>query len=198
MTDQEDDSSRRQLMDLVGEPALLKREDVTLFRRLKREIENQIKPQNILDDMRVMDIANGIWESQRFRRHLVGLVDGERVRAVQHLILPFVGLDHEQARNLAKNYCSSDRKKQASAAQIVGGYGITDDQIEARAVVSNGRSFDALNRGIAARDTMRRTILKEIAREQRRAEKLQRKSKKSKTNGHARSEPKPTLPAKAS
>jgi hypothetical protein len=112
--------------------------------------------------------------------------------------MPFVDLDHEQAMDLANNYCSSDKKKQASAAQIVGGFGITEDQIEARAVVSHGRSFDALNRGIAARDTLRRTILKEIAREQRRAEKLQRKSKKSKTNGHARSEPKPTLPAKAS
>jgi hypothetical protein len=53
-------------MELLGEPALLKTEDTRLYWRLKREIEVLIKPENILDEMRVMDITNSVWESQRF------------------------------------------------------------------------------------------------------------------------------------
>src|SRR5258707_12307862 len=116
MTMQEDDSAPRHLMELLGEPALLKGEDAKLYRRLKREIEALIKPQNILDEMRVMDITNSVWESQRFRRYLVNIVEGERARALVHLAMPLVNLDHEKARGLAQYYYggTSDQKRLAA------------------------------------------------------------------------------------
>src|SRR5829696_4110123 len=115
MTKQEDDSAPRHLMELLGEPALLKTEDARLYWRLKREIELLIKPENILDEMRVMDITNSVWESQRFRRNLINIVDGERARALVHLVMPFLSLDHQKALGLAQYYygSSSDRKKLA-------------------------------------------------------------------------------------
>lgn len=186
MTNQEDESASPHLMELLGEPALLKREDATIFRRLKREIENHIKPQNILDEMRVMDITNSVWESQRFRRHLVSLVDGERAHALSRLLLPFLGRSLPAASDLAKNYCSNDENEKAAASKLVKQYGITDDHIEAQAVVLNSDSFNTLNRGIVARDTTRRTMLKEISREKRRAEKYQRRNKRSEHNDNQR------------
>jgi hypothetical protein len=182
MTMQEDDSAPRQLMELLGEPALLKSEDATLYRRLKREIEVLIKPENILDEMRVMDITNSVWESQRFRRHLVNIVEGERARALIHLVMPFVELDHEKASGVAQHYYGGDSSRKTLATKTLAQWGITDHQIEARAVVSNRDSVAILNRGISVREIMRKAILKEIARDKRRAEKSQRKSKKPEAN----------------
>lgn len=145
MTTQEDDSAPRHLTELLGEPALLKSEDARLYRHLKREIDALIKPENILDEMRVLDITNSVWESQRFRRHLVGLVEGERARALSHLVMPLVDLDHQKAFELANHYYAGTEKQKATAARTLAQFGISDDQIEARASVSNSYSFATLN-----------------------------------------------------
>jgi hypothetical protein len=184
MTMQEDDSAPRDLTALLGEPALLKSEDANLYQCLKLEVEAYVNPQNIVEQMRVMDITNSAWESHRFRRHLVGLVEGERARALSHLVMPLVDLDHQKAFELANHYYAGSEKQKAIAARTLAQFGITDDQIEARASVSNSYSFATLNRGISVRDTMRRAILKEIARDKRRAEKAQRKNVKQGANAN--------------
>jgi hypothetical protein len=74
------------------------------------------------------------------------------------LVIPFLSLDHQKALGLAQYYYGSSSDRMKLAAKTLAEWGITEDQTEAQAVVSNRDSVAALNRGIFARETMRRAI----------------------------------------
>jgi hypothetical protein len=62
------------LAAIFGKPALPPGESRDAYELLRSKVEELLQPENILDALRVQEITDAIWESQRFKRMSDGLI----------------------------------------------------------------------------------------------------------------------------
>jgi len=64
---------------------LLKGEDEELYAELREALKAHLDPQDLFDELDVQDLANNIWEGQRFQKHATELINAERLNAIKKL-----------------------------------------------------------------------------------------------------------------
>jgi hypothetical protein len=95
-------------LGLLPKPPLLSSESADEFDRIHAALENEIKPEGIIEYMYVGDISSILWEILRLRRCKVGIVNAGFRAALEHLLTQLLRvpgpLDHtvkDEAKGLA-------------------------------------------------------------------------------------------------
>jgi hypothetical protein len=162
-------------LDLIcGKSALLQGEDRKLYDRLYAQLYNEHLPNTFMERLRVREMTDAIWESMRFKRLGTKLIGTGYREALQVLVGPCVGYLTHKANDLARDYyCDSPKRRELAAAQL-DSYGITDDQIQAKALSMIGPDFSFLDRLAANRVSTRNALVKEHNKEQKRSNRSDR------------------------
>jgi hypothetical protein len=181
---------QKTLSAIFGKPDLPPGENRDTYQLLLSEVEDLLQPENILDALRVREITDAIWESQRFKRMSDGLI-GTGHRRTLELLLDDFGCSDREGTSIAIDYYGADPQRRQAAAARLKAYGITEDQIHAKALGRAAKDMDLFDRLITNRGITRRALLKEHERQQKRAAKTK--------PAHAATEPPPeqTEPVKA-
>ena len=181
---------QKTLSAIFGKPALPAGENHDAYQLLLWKVEEWLQPENILDALRVREFTDAIWESQRFKRMNDGLI-GTGHRRTLELLLDDFGCSNREGTSIANDYYGDDPQRRQAAAERLKAYGITDNQIHAKALGRAAKELDLFDRLITNRGITRRALLKEHERQQKRAAKTK--------PAHAATEPPPeqTEPAKA-
>jgi hypothetical protein len=150
-----------QVDDLFGEPPLIKGEDKERYFRLLAAIEHDVEPKTTLEKIMAREMTDKLWEEQRYKRNAACLVETAYFEALTGLIAPFCGLT-EFPVDIAKRYYTGDSATKKATAARLAGWGITDDQIRAKAMQLCGGGLQLFERMGMNRENSRRILRKEI------------------------------------
>ena len=162
------------LLDLLGEPPLLKGEDEHRYNLLRSTVEEMIKPKTIRDHVDVRDITDKIWEGHRYKRYSAKLLENSRINALAAILTPYCNYNVDSATTHARNYFAGNREKRELAARLLKAWRITDDMIYAQALAMVGSKLLTNDRLIGNRETSRRALFRDQERLAREAEKAVR------------------------
>jgi len=146
------------MLDLLGKPPLLRREDANLYDALFARIVTAARPRDPFEWILLKDYTDLAWEIFRLRRAKTRLVDGAEMHAVLR-VLEKIGAS--AAPTLEWNRNPDARPmilKQLSDS------GADEDTIVAQAVLDGCTRLAALDARIAAAETRRNAALHEMDR----------------------------------
>jgi hypothetical protein len=172
--------------DLLGKPPLLKGEDEQRYQKLRASIEAVLGSETVLKALRVRELTDNIWESQRLKRYQTALIDSALLQSLASLLGPKFGDHIEKAFDTAIDYHGGPSQKQAAATKVMDQLGITPEQIEANAMYLRSSGLNTMEHMISNREASRNALIKEHAREQKRAEKEERRLASEETGGNPR------------
>src|SRR5258708_11906878 len=153
--------------DLFGEPPLMKGEDKDRYFRLLAAVKHQIQPKDFFEEVLVHELTDKIWEQQRCKHSIAALVEGAYVEALSNLLRPFIAPTTisfgDLASEMARDYYggATKGKKMEELEARLAQYGITPEQIRAKAMQLCGASVLMLNRIGTNCETSLRTLRKE-------------------------------------
>jgi hypothetical protein len=150
----------KQMDDLFGEPPLIAGESKERYLKLRTAVAQSIEPKTIYDWMMVNDQTNKYWEELRLRSSAAALIEGAYVDALESLLRPFCTAPDVPSEIVRGYYSGSSKIKQQKTSQVAG-YGITPEQIQAKAIQIIGSALQMIDRMIANRETSRRKLRKE-------------------------------------
>jgi hypothetical protein len=113
-------------------PPMMHGEDAKIYAALYTEVKEEVQPKNILDQATVRDIADHIWHQMRYRRALGAIVNANRRKAVEHILVEVVGLRLGVAQKYADRYFDFNRAD----------LGLSDSGIASRTSYDTKGSFD--------------------------------------------------------
>jgi hypothetical protein len=127
------------LNDLFGQPPLVKGEDIERYFRLLAALEHEIKPETVLDEMLVRDLADKFWEQQRCKQSVASLIEGCYIQALADLLRPYPGplpnLENPPLKIAQKYYGgAASRKEIEEIERRLAQHAITAEQIRAKAM----------------------------------------------------------------
>jgi hypothetical protein len=112
------------------------------------------KPKRFLVWLEINELAHKEWEQKRLRHYRSAIVERALISALESILLgiPVEGV----ARKKAEDYFGNDSVAQQEVREILESYGITDEQIAAKAMLRRGEEmliFDRMdnNRASASR-----------------------------------------------
>jgi hypothetical protein len=158
-------------------------EDGQDYAALVREIHQEVEPKNIFDQMRIADIAHSAWEEGRYRKQRVALPHATRLKSAVVLLMPFTKNFEFKAAQTAMDYLCGEPEPRERARRIMRQFGISDAAINAQAAELHAQSIAALDRLIAQSQARRGTIVKEVERTKRKADKEKLRRERGKRNG---------------
>jgi hypothetical protein len=158
---------------IFGESALLKGESRSAYDLLRVSVACQLNaPYDVLSQLKVQEITDSIWEAQRYKRFATQLIDTGYLEALEVLLQPIcrLNLSMDPGR-IALDYYHGEEKNRQAAQKIVRGAGITEDQIQVRALLVGAGQFSYLDRLAANRSATLKGLMKDQKRQLRRVEK---------------------------
>ena len=160
---------------LIGPPALLPGEDAAQYEALRAEVRKCFEPKSVLDEANVSDVTDKIWEAQRYKRFEVRILEGSRLSALAHLLLPLFQTNSFGAFVAAGEYFGRDSHKSKRIKNLMDEYNITEEMVYAKAASMECGKISYIERMISNREASRNGLLREHERRQRRAAKQSRK-----------------------
>jgi hypothetical protein len=163
-------SAESQIEDLFGPPPLIKGEDAARYWRLHAAVMDQIKPETVLDKILVREFVDKLWRQQRYKQNAASIVEGAFIEALASLVRPFIAptfpnisFGDDAAATMAREYYNGEAKpkKMEEIGSLLARYGITVEQILAKAMQLCGAAVSMFNRMEASCETSLRTIRKE-------------------------------------
>jgi hypothetical protein len=157
-------ATSQSLDDFLGKPALIKGEDEAQYRRLLDAITHEMQPQTLLEKIRVRELVDKIWDQRRHKEGRTAVVDIAFIGALAGLLrqhMPCLKVepltpeallaeDTAYARALAqaKEYFDGNTaaKRRSEIAMVLKQYGISQEQIRARAMESCSVSIQLFKR----------------------------------------------------
>ena len=160
---------------LIGPPALLQGEDAAQYEALRVAVSECFEPKNILDEAVVTDVTDKIWEAQRYKKFEVRLIEGSRLSALVHLLMPIFDLDHLLSTTTALEYFGQNQDRSKRVRKLMAAHNITEEAISAKALAMQAGQISYIERMVSNRETSRNALLREHERRQRRAARQSRK-----------------------
>jgi hypothetical protein len=163
-------SAESHIEDLFGPPPLIKGEDAARYWRLHAAVTDQIKPKTILDKIHVREFVDKLWQQQRYKQNAASIVEGAYIEALASLLRPFIAptfpnisFGEDAAATMAREYYNGEAKpkKMEEIDSLLTKYGITVEQILAKAMQLCGAAVSMFNRMEASCETSLRMIRKE-------------------------------------
>jgi hypothetical protein len=149
-----------QIVALFGDPPLIKGEDSERYFKLLDAVAHSVEPKTVYDLMMVKDITDKYWEEIRLRRSAAALIDGAYVKALALLLEPFCSMP-DVPTDIARRYCDGDKVAKKQTASRLAAHGITEEQIQAKAVEIIGNALLMIDRMMGSREVSRRRLRKE-------------------------------------
>jgi hypothetical protein len=173
MSDQPEDKANDPLVDLFGEPALLEGEDKERYQRLSAAMVRDLKPKDVLDWINVKDQTDKVWEEQRYKRATTALVKSGVFQALKFyfdevLKKKLFEVSIETAPVFASKYFSNKPKERQEVVSRLAKFGITIEELHAKAMQIESGGIQMMDRLVAARENGRRMLRKEAAQNARR------------------------------
>ena len=137
---------------LIGPPALLPGEDATQYEALRAEVRKCFDPKRVLDEANVSDVTDKIWEAQRYKRFEVRILEGSRLSALAHLLLPLFQSNSFGAFVAAGEYFGRDSQKSKRIKNLMDEYNITEEMVYAKAASMDCGKISYIERMISARE----------------------------------------------
>jgi hypothetical protein len=150
-------------------PPLLRSENAAEFDRIVQALARDIKPSGAVEEMLVSDIAYLVWDIRRFRRAMVGIVEGGLVGAIKRLVQELTG---EQARTIFDDTMPSDeialrysssRKVRLEVLELLSEFGLEESAFEAEAVRQRLNELETIEKILASLEERRNKTLAHIA-----------------------------------
>jgi hypothetical protein len=160
-------SAESHIEDLFGPPPLIKGEDAARYRRLHAAITYQMKPETLWDEIHVREIVDKLWQQQRYKQNAASIVEIAYVEALECLLRPFIApslsIDEHAASQMAREYYNGEAntKKMEEFNTLLAQYGITEEQIRAKAMQLCGPAVSTFSRMETACETSLRALRKE-------------------------------------
>lgn len=146
---------------LSGKPALLAGEDNERYLKMRKAIEEYVKPQNIIEKMLVDDLVNKYLEEERLQRFSVCAIRAGSRNALRYH-LKETGLGDIEASKTAKRYFAGSPKNREVILTRLARHGITIEDINATALQYKLDPLQMIDHMRANREGARRILLKEI------------------------------------
>jgi hypothetical protein len=166
---------------IFGPTPLLAGESAAAYDDLLAGVSGNLKPSDIFEEIWVREIADLIWESLRWRRHLASFLATAIPQVLQRTLKPiaqnwpevprgsgFIGKLRaaEAALNagstLAADWGRGDPAAIERVNQLLASAGLTMDHVIAQATVSELDKIERFNRLIASTEGRRNALLREI------------------------------------
>jgi hypothetical protein len=161
------DSAISQIDDLFGAAPLIKGEDTARYWRQHAAIAHEIKPETVFDKIRVREFADKLWQQQRCKQSAASLVEGAYIEALASLLRPFnpptISMGEDAASEMARDYYSgrANADKVKAVDFLLALYGISAEQIRAKAMQLCGGGISMFNRMETDCETSLRMLQKE-------------------------------------
>jgi hypothetical protein len=102
-------------------------------------LEYEIKPETVLDEMLVRDLADKFWEQQRCKQSVASLIEGCYIQALADLLRPYPGpllTSENTPLKIAQKYYggAASRKEIEGIERRLARHAITAEQIRAKAM----------------------------------------------------------------
>jgi hypothetical protein len=91
-------------------PPMMNGESADVYAALLAEVKEQVQPKDILDQIRVRDFTDHVWEQMRYRRSMGVVINAHCRQALLQILIEGVGLSTKTARDLADFYFDVDRR----------------------------------------------------------------------------------------
>jgi hypothetical protein len=169
---------------IFGNTTLLKGEDRTNFRQLKKTVMKLLQPDGLLEEIDAMEIVNNIWESQRYHELGTKLVDAERRNALKHLMNASFGYVSEASDDWLESLEGKPYPDGMTEADVLKKVGLSEELIQATAMLSKAEDCAVLEKLAANRIAARKTSLKDYERRKRLDAKQKRLAEGAKSYKH--------------
>jgi hypothetical protein len=149
---------------------LIKGEDAARYWRLHAAVTYEIKPETVLAKILVREFVDKLWQQQRYKQNAASIVEGAYIEALASLVRPFIAptfpnisFGEDAAATMAREYYNGEAtpKKMEEIDSLLAKYGITVEQILAKAMQLSGAAVSMFNRMEASCETSLRMIRKE-------------------------------------
>ena len=168
-------------LPIFGPPPLLKGEDAAAYDDLLIRVSGNLKPSDIFEEIWVREIADLIWESLRWRRHLASFLATAIARVLERILKPIAQNQPEVPRDtsflgklraaeaslnagstLAADWAVGDPAAIERVNALLASAGLTMDNVIAQATASELDKIERFNRLIASAEGRRNALLREI------------------------------------
>ena len=85
-----------QIEEFLAPPKLLRGEDRENYNKLQKALTKVWRPKDLFDQLETQEMANNIWETNRFQASDAELVDAQRNNAIRKLADPKLGFVSER------------------------------------------------------------------------------------------------------
>jgi hypothetical protein len=151
-------------------PPLLLGEKADEFASICEKLDEEIRPNGIVERMYVREIADRIWEIMRYRRYKTVIINSARLAALRHLLTQLLCprdfnsyLDHEEAVDqLAYGWFESEKGK-TEVAELLRKFQMDEGAIEAEAFIKCSEDLERLDRISTALEFRRDKALRNVA-----------------------------------
>ncbi len=164
-------------LSFLNEP-LLPGEDGTKYQQLLNRISEAIKPKDVLEEFWVSDVANQVWETVRYRRIAVNLLNAVKQKALERVLHDLVhwedsfGVDalgspfHVKSEYLAWKYVLKDNEDGSldEVDRVLRKAGLDASAVVAEAAALRTNELKCVNQMLAKSEARRAATLRAMER----------------------------------
>jgi hypothetical protein len=167
---------------MFGPPPLLKGEDAAAYDELLARVSGNLKPSDIFEEIWVREIADLIWETFRWRRHLASFLATAITKILERILKPIVQnhpepvpsgtswssklqaakMSLDGGQNLATDWAAGNSAAIERVNKLLALAGLTMDKVIAQTTASELDKIERFNRLIASAEGRRNALLREI------------------------------------
>jgi hypothetical protein len=153
---------------VLGPPPLTSLDDPAAYARLEAALTAEVQPKGVLEQLRLRDVANLVWEAQRLRRaRAVALALARRDAIVRLLYLGRrPGPRFVDEERTAADYLDSDAAAAAVLGDALQRLGLDESAIDATALQIALDPVERLDRLIFQAEQRRDAVLRDLQRAQ--------------------------------
>ena len=166
----ESKSSKTSVASFFGPPPLVDGEDVEAYDDLLIQVSSAVKPVDTIEDIWVRDVVDHTWEILRWRRAKISLVKSTMQTDLKLLLSP---LFRKRSKNqvlprklvrLIELWAAGDKFAADELTKRIASANLTTKAVIDRTFLKNFEQIERLERLIAAYESRRNAILREIDR----------------------------------
>jgi hypothetical protein len=147
--------------DLLGPPPVIAGEDAQEFWELLERVRDDVKPDDMLEEIWVRDAVELVWEARRLRRLKASVFEVGAHEGLARVLRPFV--DSLEADELAEKWLRRHRKLKEVDERLAAA-GLSMDAVMAETLASRLDDVERIERMIATVEARLAAALREVDR----------------------------------
>ena len=148
-----------------GPPPLFVGEDLAQYEAMRDQISAAVGPLDFLEEIRVNNVVDLVWETQRLRQLKAALLQARMHLSVEKVLTPLMGeFGFSAAQDLAQRWAAREQEAIEEVAHCLEQAGLTLETVKAETLASNLDDFERIDRLIALAEARRDASFHEIDR----------------------------------